>query len=78
MNTKISIPNLAAIGSWNNIKTYNNSKLATGAFAGVMTSLVRDDTMLISALSTAVFDFFIKDYKTCNSMIFQNVQGLTE
>jgi hypothetical protein len=78
LNSKITIPNLAAIGAWNSIKAYNASQIVAGAIAGVMTSLTRDDVMLWSALSESIFDLFIKDYKTCDSMIFQNVQGLSE
>lgn len=78
LNTKITIPNLAAIGAWNSVKAYNASQIVAGAIAGVMTSLTRDDVMLWSALSESIFDLFIKNYKTCDSMIFQNIQGLSE
>lgn len=58
LNTEMQIPNLAAIGAWDSIKSYNFSKISSSAFAGIITGLSRDDVMLLSALSTSVFDLF--------------------
>jgi len=78
LNTKLKIPNIAALGAWDTLKNYNASKLAAGAFSGMITALTRDDTMLLSALSTAVFDLFITNRAKCDAMIFDNVHGLSE
>lgn len=78
LDQKVQIPNLAAIGAWLNLKTYNRSHLAYNAFAGLVSAIVRDETSLLSVTSTGTWYLFIKDQKTANTSYFDNIGDVSD
>lgn len=69
LNSKMTIPNLAALGAWHNVKSYNISKVASGAFSGFITSGTRDDALIYGVSGVAVFHLFLKDRQTTDNLI---------
>lgn len=78
LDRTVSIPNLAALGAWQTIKNYNASSVAYSTFAGVMTALQRDDTLIYAASSTAVWYVLVKDKETAYIEFFNKAQNLRD
>jgi hypothetical protein len=75
--SEVNIPNIAALGAWQSITTYNNSKIASGAFSGMMSSLNKDNAAIYLPLSISVHNMFIPD-ETKFMTVIDSVKDLTQ
>jgi len=77
MEQTIDIPNIGALGTWGAINNFNDSKIAWGALAGLVSATVRDDSVHYAAIGEAVSALFLNK-KTIILDLLDSVEGLSD
>ncbi len=74
--SEVNIHNIAALGAWQSITTMNKSRIASGAFSGMMSTLNKDNAAVYYPLSISVHNMFIPD-ETKFMTVIDSVKDLT-
>ena len=77
MESTIDIPNIGALGTWGAINNFNESKIAWGALAGMVSGVERDDSVHWGAISYAVSSLFLSTRELVENL-FSSVENLTD
>ena len=75
LGKKVPMANQEALGAWNFLSSMNSSTLAVNSFSGVMSTLLKGEFVMYTAISQAVNVLFFKDRPSVDQNILNMISS---